>query len=118
MEFRRWCGGDERIREYCHDVVCKGAGIVARMWGTRVLGDEDQIGCMVNVEMPKTSNGEVFMRRFMVDVLLEKHHVALQVYKHNERWYARFSAQVFNEVVDFERVGKIVIAEMGIRSHL
>jgi hypothetical protein len=120
LEFRQWLGGEVRIRAYCHEIVWKGSMLVAEMvcsesywkWGTSVLGSEDHSGCMANVELPRQRRGDVWMRGLMVDVLLVKRGIALQIFKLGERWYARFSAQVFNEVDDFARAGRIVLEEI------
>ncbi|KAH6912178.1 pyridoxal phosphate-dependent transferase [Coprinopsis sp. MPI-PUGE-AT-0042] len=109
MAFRRWIGGEEKIYKYCHDLALKGGKLLAEMWGTQLLDpDGDQTATMVNVELPIPGDityppnvGEIINKR-----MLQDYKAFSAWYFHNGKWWTRCSAHVFNDISDFEKVGK------------
>jgi len=109
LEFRQWLGGEHKINAYCHDLALKGGNLVAEMWGTRLM---DPIGeftlNMVNVELPISGNatGTVIHQELIKKMLFERKAFSPPFY-HNDAWWTRLSVQVWNEIDDFEKIGKI-----------
>lgn len=111
VEFRKSLGGEDAIMAYCHDLAIKGGVIAAEILGTKVLENTGQIA-MVNVEIPlgntKLSDAQII--GIFIDKLLYEHNCMAPVYKHNNIWYTRLSAQVYNDESDFETVAKAILA--------
>ncbi|KAL9541866.1 hypothetical protein PS6_010099 [Mucor atramentarius] len=111
VEFRKSLGGEDAIMAYCHDLAIKGGAIAAEILGTKVMENTGQIA-MVNVEIPlgntKLSDAQII--GIFIDKLLYEHNCMAPVYKHNNIWYTRLSAQVYNDESDFETVAKAILA--------
>ncbi|KAJ3195971.1 hypothetical protein HK101_010477 [Irineochytrium annulatum] len=123
VRFREWIGGERAIMARCHDLAVEGGRLVADMWGTEVMlgpGDaseattgEGVIPCMVNVRAPRTALIAAWERKEKEDKevwalqgrLLKARNMTAQFFPHKGRWWVRFSAQVYNELRDFEEVG-------------
>lgn len=114
MEFRRSLGGEEVIMKYNHDLAIKGGEVAARILGTEVMENAEKslTVAMVNVRIPlqkpNISDDEVVQA--FIDKLLYDHNCMAPVYKHNNIWYTRFSAQVYNDVTDFEYIAKAILS--------
>ncbi|KAI8877346.1 PLP-dependent transferase [Backusella circina FSU 941] len=106
MEYRKSLGGEDAIMKYCNELAVKGGQLVADIWGTSVMENDEKTltTAMVNVEVPlgKTTLSESVLYEAFIDKLLYEHHTMATVYKHNQKWYARISAQIYNELDDFK----------------
>lgn len=100
--------------KYCHDLAVKGGALAAKILGTNVMENTDQslTVAMVNVEIPlrnvNISDAEVI--GIFIDKLLYEHNCMAPVYKHNNIWYTRLSAQVYTDETDFKTVAKAILA--------
>ncbi|KII90839.1 hypothetical protein PLICRDRAFT_106338 [Plicaturopsis crispa FD-325 SS-3] len=109
LDFREWLGGEAKINAYCHALALAGGQRLAEILGTSVMGSEELILNIVNVELPIpgslmwTPAISAFLRQRL---LLEWKIFAPPIY-HNGRWWTRCSAQIWNEISDFEYLGKV-----------
>lgn len=121
LEFRdKVCGGDERIQAYCHKLAKEGGELVARELGTSVMqtadpaSDGELIANMVNVELPMSfplkpnAQSDLTMAQrisktvsVLSGELLSRHSTFALCYAHNDRWWARLSAQIYLDLDDF-----------------
>jgi len=102
IEFRKTIGEDV-IRNYTHSLAIAGGNLIAQRFGTRVLQTENQIGCIVDVELPISNpEDETLTGDYWIDTLLYRFNVYCSPYKHNGRWWIRISAQIYNDLSDFE----------------
>ncbi|KAK9765916.1 hypothetical protein K7432_005384 [Basidiobolus ranarum] len=107
LEFRQAIG-EQRILTYIHEMALQGGRLVAQILGTEVVGDEHQIGAMVNIRLPLSSqHGDTYIRG-LAEIILEKYNVALMVYQYRDTWYTRLSAQIYNYLEEFEAVGHLL----------
>ena len=117
LEFRRRaCGGEEKIMQYCHDVVAEGIKRAANILGTEVLDNEDRTltNCaMMQVRLPlKVSDGEdlrkhpTTVKLWLMRRLAEDYDMFIPVFFHANVFWARFSGQIYLEVDDYERGAK------------
>lgn len=99
--------------KYTHELAVKGGEAAAKILGTEVMENAEKslTVAMVNVriplENPRVSDTQVV--QLFIDKLLYEHDCMAPVYKHNNKWYTRFSAQVYNDVSDFELVAKAIL---------
>ncbi|KAF4593568.1 hypothetical protein EYR40_008355 [Pleurotus pulmonarius] len=109
LRFREWLGGEDKINLYCHDLAVAGGKRLAEVLGTQVLDPDGSLTLnMVNVELPLS--GEIkwtpeIKNRFS-EKLLKEHNVFAASFYHSGRWWARCSAQIYNELSDFEVLGR------------
>jgi len=110
MEFRQWLGGEHKINAYCHNLALEGGKRLAELWGTRLMDSTGEFTLnMVNVELPipgnSAKNAEI-LDKFVKKMLLERNAYS-PPFHHNGAWWTRCSAQVWNELDDFDNIGKI-----------
>ncbi|TFK94025.1 PLP-dependent transferase [Polyporus arcularius HHB13444] len=111
--FRAWLGGEEVINSYCRKLAVDGAKRLAEVMGTRVLDESGELTLnMLPLPVEKTP-GELYppelrtkINLFLQSKLLLDWKTYAAHYYHNGAFWCRCSAQVFNEVSDFEYLGK------------
>ncbi|KAL1949376.1 hypothetical protein VTO73DRAFT_8257 [Trametes versicolor] len=117
VAFREWLGGEKAIDTYCHQLALDGGKRLAEVMGTRVLDESGELMAhMTDVQLPlpvEKAHGEIYsptqlgeIEKAFQDKLLLEHNTYSAHYFHAGAWWTRPSAQVFNEVSDFEYLGK------------
>jgi len=109
LDFRQWLGGEQKINDYCRSLALAGGELLSRLLGTPLLDPTGEFTLnMVNVELPLAPNipENATTRELLLRNLLERWRVSATVFRHNGRWWVRASAQVWNEISDFEYLAK------------
>ncbi|EJD06673.1 PLP-dependent transferase [Fomitiporia mediterranea MF3/22] len=109
LEFRQWVGGEHKINDYCHNLALSGGRRLAEILGTRVMDENGEFTAnMVNVQLPLNADGS---DKVMSNIMrrLDGKNVNGKPYYHNGKWWVRCSAQIFNEVGDFEVLGEALL---------
>ncbi|KAF8194638.1 pyridoxal phosphate-dependent transferase [Pholiota molesta] len=108
IEFREWMGGEETINAYCRELAMKGGQALAKVLGTSVMDPDGQFTLnMVNVALPlpgELPENAATMDSLRRGILAKKAFSA--PFRHYGVWWTRCSAQVFNDISDFEELGK------------
>ncbi|KAF5368027.1 hypothetical protein D9758_004330 [Tetrapyrgos nigripes] len=108
LDFRTSIGGENAIMTYCHDLAMTGGRRMATIFDTQMMDspakEGELVGCMVNVELPLSEGIKPTPSLFMEldKKLLGDWKVYATPFYHNEKWWIRASAQVYNEMSDFE----------------
>ena len=113
LDFRRLVpGGDAAIFAFIADLAEKGGALLAKMWATRTLYSG---GAMVNVQLP-TANATLaaavpteLIRRFKTFVPCGDYGAAVGL----PGFWCRVSAYVYNDIKDFEMLGRAVADIVG-----
>jgi len=107
LEFRTQLG-DKAIMDYMHNLASEGGSLLAQLWNTEKLVDDSMIGAMVNVRVPSTN--ETLLQN-LSDIILNRYNTYVPLYtlQRTNRWYVRVSAQIFNEISDFQYYGEAVL---------
>jgi len=113
LEFREWLGGEVEINRYCRDLAIRGGKRLAEILGTEEMDqtpNRELTLNMVNVKLPlpDTPQNEAkaaIDRFFKKKLLLEWNTFAPPFYLHGS-WWVRCSAQIWNDISDFEYLGK------------
>ncbi|KAI0749409.1 PLP-dependent transferase [Daedaleopsis nitida] len=117
LAFREWLGGEKAIYDYCHKTAVEGAKKLAEVMGTRDIDVSGELTLtMPSVQLPlpvETHRGEVYTTEqlwaidaYLKDKLLFQWNTYAAHFFHNGAFWCRCSTQVFNEVSDFEYLGK------------
>ncbi|KAI0266849.1 PLP-dependent transferase [Gloeopeniophorella convolvens] len=109
LDFREWLGGEQKITDYCHSLALTGGKRLSELLGTPLLDPTGEVTLnMVNVGLPLAPSipNNAITHEALLRNLLEGWHVSAAVYLHNGRWWVRASAQVWNELSDFEYLAK------------
>jgi len=112
--FQEW--GAEAIRRYNHELAWNGAQRLAQRWGTTFDTPEPLIGTMVTVTLPEALGRTREEALALRDVLLFEDRIEVQVHAYRGRVQARISAQVYNDMEDFDRLGEAVARHAEARS--
>ncbi|KAL0945444.1 hypothetical protein HGRIS_000934 [Hohenbuehelia grisea] len=110
LEFRAWLGGEQRINEYCHKVALEGGRRLAEILGTTVLDPDGSLTLnMVDVELPLSTEIQPSWELVAVlqQKLIQEHKIYAGHHFHNGKWWTRCSTQVYNDLNDFETLGKV-----------
>eukprot|EP01105_Mastigella_eilhardi_P000338 TRINITY_DN10447_c0_g1_i1.p1 TRINITY_DN10447_c0_g1~~TRINITY_DN10447_c0_g1_i1.p1 ORF type:complete len:437 (-),score=99.42 TRINITY_DN10447_c0_g1_i1:69-1379(-) len=128
LEFVDSLGGVAAVREHNNKLAVEGAALLASEWGTDVLCGREKngacSGAMMNVRLPlpvqrgykafkdaelleqwpKGTTYAELLERW----LLREWHTYVPVFLLNNELYIRISAQVFNELSDFQRLADAI----------
>ncbi|KAI9020957.1 pyridoxal phosphate-dependent transferase [Phycomyces nitens] len=113
LEYRASLGGEEAIMSYCNNLAKQGGELTARVLGTCVMENAkgSLTAAMVNVKLPlhnpRLEATEI--PNYFIDKLIYEHKCMGAVYRHNGDWWVRLSAQVYNELDEFEVIGKALL---------
>ncbi|KAI0226421.1 hypothetical protein L0F63_002169 [Massospora cicadina] len=95
--------GDSAIRNYCHSLAWNGGHRAARILGTQLLGDKTQVGFMANVAIPVACT-EKDVSLELIRFLWEAHKIRTKIFRFQNTWWTRISAQIFNTEEDFVKL--------------
>nr|AOR51838.1 PLP-dependent aminotransferase [Phaffia rhodozyma] len=118
LDFRAWLGGEKVITDYCHNLAVEGGKIFQAIWSDgdvqmEIMESEKRelTANMVNVELPlvkaPTYADAVAQYDVMLDILFKANCFAMP-FVHNNKWWVRASAQVYNEPEDFTYIAKVL----------
>ena len=102
--------GIEAVRSYNHNLAWEAAQMLSKRWGTTLGIPEAMVGSMVTLPLPERfgSTREDAMR--LRDALLFEDRIEAQMHASRGRLWVRISAQVYNEMADYERLAAAVSA--------
>ncbi len=109
--------GDKQIKNYIHSLALEVGEEVANMWNTYVMvTNEEGVGALVNVKFP-TDNATLASQ--VVNTLFDGEqnggrYTYLVVYQFEEKMWARFSCQIFNELGDYQWVAQRTLEILGL----
>ncbi|BGO96076.1 hypothetical protein NBRC10512_007186 [Rhodotorula toruloides] len=112
-------GGEERINEWCHQLAVEGGEEVAKVLGMRTMRNArpeegELVANMVNVELPIprpstfSPDDKRLLAAFWFKRLSENHNTIVPIFTHDDRYWTRLSAQVYNDMDDFRHAGQAV----------
>ncbi|KAJ3865500.1 PLP-dependent transferase [Lentinula novae-zelandiae] len=113
LQWREWVGGEAAIHQYCNNLAKQGGALLAQTMNTKVMDPNGEFTmAMVNVTLPFPSD---FQAQYDASVgtalsnkLLARNMYAVTYY-HNSLWWTRASAQIWNELSDFEILGNALV---------
>ena len=116
LKFRREvCGGEEKIMQYCIDISNTAGRVAAEIFGTEVMENADKTltDCsMTNVRLPMNiGDGEdeiplkdtYVAASWMAAVLAEEQDIYAPAFIHANKFWTRFSGQIYLEIEDFRK---------------
>ena len=112
LDFRERAGGDAAIISYIHDLAVRGGALLARAWATDVLHGDALYAAMVDVRVPVTN---ATVAGGLGEALMARYHTFVPIYDIGGVggtpgvFYARVSAQIFNDLSDFQYLADAVI---------
>jgi isopenicillin-N epimerase len=105
--------GAADIRAHNHELAMSAATMLATAWNTRVGASKAHTGSMAMIELPvrgpATREGGLEIRAR----LLEQHKIQVPINALGGRYWARVSAQIYNDMEDYQRLERAVTALNG-----
>jgi len=105
--------GEQAILDYIHTLAVDGASVLATAWGTGSLTPPEMVGAMLNVEMPAACGTNTTFIGELPKMLLDQYNTWVPFYVWNDRSWVRVSAQIYNDLSDFEMLASAVLALCG-----
>jgi isopenicillin-N epimerase len=102
--------GLEDVLAYNRDLVWEAARLLARRWGTEVPAPRAMIGCMATLPLPTGTGSSKEDAIRVRDALLYEDRIEVQLHAWRGRLWTRISAQIYNEMSDYERLADAVLA--------
>ena len=109
IEFLHEVGFDDQ-RRYNHDLAWRAANLLVERFGTTLGVKESDVGTMVTLPLPASLGNTSADASRVRDTLLFDHAIEVQVHAAHGRIYARISAQIYNEIGDYERLADAIAA--------
>jgi isopenicillin-N epimerase len=106
--------GIERIQGWNHGLRAQAVELLTKTWGTRATAPPAMLGGMATLELPFRLEGTLEAAQAVHRALWERHRIEIPVFPWGGRGWTRISAQVFNEIGDYERLAA-AIGETGVR---
>lgn len=104
--------GEQRIREYTHDLAMQAGALLAHRWGVPFETPEEMIGTMVTVPLPDRLGTTAADASRLRDALLREHDIEVPTFAAPAGLApglsTRVSCQVYNDLDDIERLADAV----------
>ncbi len=101
--------GVEAVQRYNHELAWSGARLLAERWGSPFETPEAMIGTMATVAVPESLGGSRDHAAALRDALLFQEGIEVQAHAWNGRLYTRISAQIYNQLSDYEKLAEAVL---------
>ncbi|KAJ4469660.1 pyridoxal phosphate-dependent transferase [Lentinula aciculospora] len=114
FKWREWVGGEAAIHKYCNGLAREGGKVLARVMDTNVMDPDGEFTlAMVNVVLPIAKDlsavYDASIATALTNKLLAQNLFAVTFY-HRELWWTRVSAQIWNDLSDFEILGNALVS--------
>ena len=96
--------GESSVYEHNHALVWEAANTLAELLGTQLGLEESMVAAMVTVPLPEELGATELDAERLRDALLFEDRIEVAVRARGGRLWARISAQVYNELGDYERL--------------
>ena len=135
LEFRRYLGGEDQIKRYCHQLAVNAGKYLASAWGTTLLVPPQMTAFMVNIVLPSTDATAIKLMQeelnetYGIYIVYGSVEVTVKTDNHQDRkecinggkatkkdtacqkrtvYVTRLSAQVYLDMNDFIELGRLV----------
>ena len=104
--------GVARYREYLRSLAAAAEQLICDAWRVLPGAPLSMFHSMVTIPLPNDERGDVAAAVRLRKQLLIKHQIEVPIHAINGRLYIRISAQVYNELSDYDRLAKVFGCEM------
>lgn len=106
--------GPDNARGYRDRLALEGARLAARAAGTELPVPPGMLSAMVSVPLHGLELSGAQQAAALHDLLLERHGLEVPVFEADQQLWLRVSAQIYNEMEDFERLAAALSAGGGV----
>ncbi|MCB9792535.1 MAG: aminotransferase class V-fold PLP-dependent enzyme [Alphaproteobacteria bacterium] len=102
--------GDERVRAHNRALALQARALLSEAWGATPAGPPETVGFMAALQLPERYGPGTWEGSRAVKVpLWDKHRIEVPVTHFGGRLWLRISAQVYNELGDYERLAEALL---------
>jgi isopenicillin-N epimerase len=101
--------GVDAVQRWNHDLAWQAGQLLGRAWGTKPVIGEWSTGTMSTVPLPSELGSNPADAARLRDALLNEEAIEVQVHAWGGQLWVRVSAQIYNEISDFERLAAAVV---------
>ena len=106
--------GPERVRGWNHGLRREGAALLCSTWGTQAPAPDQMLAALATLDPPCRIPGDVDSAAAVERALFARHKIVVPVVPFGDRSWIRISAQIFNDLEDYERLARAIGPE-GVR---
>jgi hypothetical protein len=118
LDFQQWLGGEGAIHRYVRGLALRAKKYLIQLWNTRGLAPDSMEVYMINVVLPidRYDPNATQVASALQGWLYEEMDMYVVIAREATSGYiyARLSAQIYLEMVDFERLGDAVLAFLSL----
>ena len=96
--------GDRAIRTHNHALATAAAALLQRELGVIPAAPPGMRGATASLALPMTEPAGSRTAKVLHDRLLERHRIEVPIFAFADRLWLRLSAQIYNEMADYERL--------------
>ena len=111
IEFLRELG-PERVRAYNHGLAWNGARLLCERWDQPLLLEEEMVGTMATVPLPRRLGSTKEEAALLRDDLLDRDRIEIQVHAWQSKLWVRSSTQIYNDLGDLERLAEAILRRL------
>ncbi len=104
--------GLDALRAYNHQLAWGAARLLSARFGTEFVTPESMIGTMATVALPESLGSTREQATALRNALLLEDRIEVQMHEAHGRLWVRVSAQVYNEMAEYERLAEAVMKRM------
>lgn len=106
--------GFEAVRAWCTGLREEGAALLSEAWGTQPLAPASMLGNLCTMALPFRLPPERAAAKELNEALWRRHGIEVPVFPFADRCWLRISAQIYNDLSEYERLAAALGPE-GIR---
>jgi len=101
--------GPERVRAYDHALAWQAARLLSERWDLPLELEEDMVGTMATVPLPRRMGSTKEEAARLRDRLLDEDRIEIQLHAWHGRLWVRSSTQIYNDLSDVERLAGAIL---------
>ncbi len=105
--------GDRAIRTHNRDLARRAAELLVERFATLAASPAAMRGAMATVALPGSLPGDIDTAKALNVRLWERHRIEVPIFAFAGRLWVRISAQVYNELSDYERLAEALRTELA-----
>ena len=105
--------GDRAVRGHNHDLARRAAELLTDRLGTFAVSPPAMRGAMASIALPTSLPSDHDTARALNLRLWERHRIEVPIFAFADRLWVRISAQVYNELSEYERLAEALRKELG-----
>ena len=108
--------GDRAVRSHNHDLARRAADLLMERFATPAASPASMRGAMATIALPTALPGEIDVARALNARLWENHRIEVPIFAFGGRLWVRISAQVYNELAEYEQLAEALKRELSSRA--